>query len=86
MQNVFSRLALTTALLGVSLTVWTAVAGASRYIDRDVTRASQVNPSGRGGFDWLDAGIGAAATVGVGLVVGGACVLVLKHRRAAAFS
>jgi hypothetical protein len=38
------------------------------------------------GFDWADAGIGAATAFGLGLVGVGGCVLVLRQRRGAAFS
>lgn len=90
------RLALTTVLLAMSLTVWwTAAAAAHRYIDRPGTGGVALirpvsdvaaNPAGGEAFDWLDAGIGAASTVGLGLVGGGACVLVLRRRHSAAFS
>jgi hypothetical protein len=90
------RLAVTTVLLAISLTVWwTAAAAAHSYIDRPGTGGvapiqpvSNVtaNPAGGEAFDWLDAGIGAASTVGLGLVGGGACVLVLRRRRGPAFS
>jgi hypothetical protein len=81
------RLALTSVLLALSVTVWwAAAAGASRYIDRPVIAPSQTQGVGGGGFDWVDAGIGAAATVGLFLAAGGAAVLVLRHRRSAAFS
>jgi hypothetical protein len=84
------RVALATALLAASLMLgWTSSAAASRYIDREPSAPiAQIagNGSGSDGFDWFDAGIGAAAVVGLGLVGGGACVLVLRHRRAAAFS
>lgn len=39
-----------------------------------------------GGFDWADAGIGAATAFGLGLVGAGGFVLVLRQRRTAAFS
>ncbi len=38
------------------------------------------------GFDWIDAGIGAASLVGLGLIGAGGAVLVLRRRRTAAFS
>jgi hypothetical protein len=38
------------------------------------------------GFDWADAGIGAAAAVGFGLLLAGASALVLRRQRATAFS
>ena len=37
-------------------------------------------------FDWADAGIGAAAALGFGLLLAGATVLVLRRQRATAFS
>jgi hypothetical protein len=37
-------------------------------------------------FDWADAGIGAGAAFGLALVVAGASVIGLRHRRAAALS
>jgi hypothetical protein len=54
-----------------------------------ITRIAPIaaQPSAAGSFDWLDAGIGAAATVvGLGLLAGGASVLVVRHRRSAALS
>jgi hypothetical protein len=90
------RLALTTAALAMLLAVWwTTAATASRYLDRPgsggvaaITPVSDVpaSPAGGDAFDWLDAGIGAATTVGLALVAGGAGVVVLRHRRNAAFS
>lgn len=84
------RLALTTVLLALSLSIWTAAAAASRYIDRPGTGGPEIpatyGPAGRDGFDWVAAGIGAVTTVGVGLVAAGASVLVLRRRRSAAFS
>jgi hypothetical protein len=38
------------------------------------------------GFDWADAGIGAAAAFGFGLLLVGASALVLRRQRATAFS
>lgn len=85
------RLALTTVLLALSLSIWwTAAAAASRYIDRPGTGGPEIpatyGPAGRDGFDWVAAGIGAATTLGVGLVAAGGSVLVLRRRRSAAFS
>jgi hypothetical protein len=37
-------------------------------------------------FDWGDAGIGAAAAVGLGIFLAGASALMLRRRRVAAFS
>jgi hypothetical protein len=39
-----------------------------------------------GGFDWVDAGIGAATALGLALVGVGLFVLVASHRRGPAFS
>jgi hypothetical protein len=96
MKQFSYRLALTTAALAMSLAVWwTAAAAASRYIDRPGTGGGALispvsdvpaSPAGGDAFDWLDAGIGAATTVGLALVAGGACVFVLRQRRNAAFS
>jgi hypothetical protein len=36
-----------------------------------------------GGFDWVDAGIGGAGTVGLGLVAAGSYALVVRRRRTA---
>ena len=36
-----------------------------------------------GGFDWLDAGVGAAGVVGLGLLTAGSYVLVVRRRRTA---
>jgi hypothetical protein len=36
-----------------------------------------------GGFDWLDAGIGAAGAAGIGLVAAGSYVLIVRRRRTA---
>jgi LPXTG-motif cell wall-anchored protein len=88
------RLALTSILVATSLAVWwTAAAAASRYIDRPGTGgASHVHVNafaagaGGGGFDWGDAGIGAATTVGLSAVAGGAWVLLMRRRRSAVFS
>ena len=38
------------------------------------------------GFNWADAGIGAAAALGFGLLLAGAATLVLRRQRVAAFS
>jgi hypothetical protein len=38
------------------------------------------------GFDWLDAGIGAAAALGLGLVIAGSVVFVLRRAQAPAYS
>lgn len=38
------------------------------------------------GFDWLDAGIGAAAALGLGLIVAGCLALVLRRTHAPAYS
>jgi hypothetical protein len=38
------------------------------------------------GFDWTDAGIGAVGAFGLALLLAGASVLGLRHRRAAALS
>ena len=44
-------------------------------------------PTGRvDGFDWADAGIGAVAALGFGLLLAGATALVLRRQRVAAFS
>jgi hypothetical protein len=53
-----------------------------------ITRIAPITaqPSAAGSFDWLDAGIGAATVVGLGLLAGGASVFVVRHRRSAAFS
>jgi hypothetical protein len=86
------RLALSVMLLATSLMVWTATAGAYHYIDRTGAGASRsqeivvVTPAAATGFDWTDAGIGAATAVGLLLAAGGAYVVVLRHRRSAAFS
>jgi hypothetical protein len=49
----------------------------------EVLRAPSVRTDG---FDWADAGIGAAGALGLGLLLVGATTLVLRRQRAAAFS
>jgi hypothetical protein len=39
-----------------------------------------VQPAAGGGFDWVDAGIGASATLGLVLLVAGGSVIRLRHR------
>jgi hypothetical protein len=41
--------------------------------------APVVQPASASGFDWFDAGIGAAATLGVVLLVAGGSVVILRH-------
>jgi hypothetical protein len=84
----YARVAIATALLTTSLMLgWTSSAAAMTYIDRTAPSTQIVAKSaGTGGFDWIDAGIGGATVLGLGLVAAGACVLVLRHRRTAAFS
>ena len=38
------------------------------------------------GFDWLDAGIGAAAALGLGLIVAGGVALALRRAQEPAYS
>jgi hypothetical protein len=96
MKQFSYRLVLTTVALAMSLAVWWAGAATARpYIDRPGTGGGALispvsdvpaSPAGGDAFDWLDAGVGAATTVGLALVAGGACVLVLRRRRNEAFS
>ena len=44
-----------------------------------VAPAVVVRPAASGGFHWSDAGIGAAATLGIALLVAGASVMRLRH-------
>ncbi len=44
------------------------------------------HPTIGGGFDWSDAGIGAATVFGLGLLSTGGFVLILRRRRSPAFS
>jgi apolipoprotein N-acyltransferase len=94
MKQVSYRL-VTTVVLFLSVALWcAAAAGASRYIDRPGTGGVAQTPvtyvgveSARpGGFDWADAGIGAATAVGVAILAAGAYIVVLRRRRSAAFS
>lgn len=48
--------------------------------------ATFVEPPAAGAFDWADAGVGAAAVVGLGLIGFGAFVIVARNRRGPAFS
>ena len=41
--------------------------------------APVVVPTSAAGFDWVDAGIGSAATLGIVLLVAGGSVMVLRH-------
>ena len=41
-----------------------------------------VQASAEPSFDWVDAGVGAAAMVGLGLLVAGASIVALRRRRA----
>jgi hypothetical protein len=95
MKQFSYRLVLTTILISVSLALWwSAAAGASTYIDRPGTGGAAQTPviyvgvesAGGGGFDWADAGIGAATAVGLAILAAAAYVLVLRRRRSAAFS
>jgi hypothetical protein len=50
------------------------------------TVAVEALPTTDDGFDWTDAGIGAVGAFGLALLLAGASVLGLRHRRAAALS
>jgi hypothetical protein len=56
-------------------------AGQAPVIAPDAQSALSVD-----GFDWLDAGIGAAAALGLGLIVAGGVALVLRRTHAPAYS
>ena len=51
-----------------------------------VVAASGSEAARLGGFDWLDAGIGAAAAFGLGLIVAGSVVLARRRPRSPAYS
>ena len=70
-QPVTATVALTLALTGLFLP------GASATVSRVPVRIVQV--SGRGGFDWGDAGIGAAAGAGITLLVLGGALAVSQR-------
>jgi hypothetical protein len=70
-----------------------AVHGQGAIVFEQVTRSGQapvIAPRGSGsgrvdGFDWLDAGIGAAAALGLGLIAAGG-VVVLRRTQSPAYS
>jgi hypothetical protein len=66
------------------------IAPDDRFIHRpgsDITITPVVQRAGVGdSFDWVDAGIGAAAAFGFGLLLVGASALVLRRQGATAFS
>jgi hypothetical protein len=69
----------------VLLLAFASAAPARTYLDPPTQQVVIAADSGDG-FHWLDAGIGAATALGLGLAAAGTSVLVLRHRRNAAFS
>jgi hypothetical protein len=68
-----------------------ATHGQGAIVIEPVTARGQVpviRPAGprADGFDWLDAGIGAAAALGLGLIVAGGVVFALRRDHAPAYS
>ena len=63
--------------------------GTGAIVLEQVTPAGQTGESEAariGGFDWLDAGIGAAAAFGLGLIAAGSVVLARRRPRSPAYS
>jgi len=63
--------------------------GTGAIVLEQVTPAGQTGESEAariGGFDWLDAGIGAAAAFGLGLIAAGGVVLARRRPRSPAYS
>jgi hypothetical protein len=67
------------------LLAFASAAPARTYLDPP-TKQVVIAADGGDGFQWLDAGIGAVSALGLGLAAAGTSVLVLRHRRRAAFS
>jgi hypothetical protein len=67
------------------LLAFASAAPARTYLDPP-TQQVVIAADDSDGFHWLEVGIGAAGALGLGLVAAGTSVLVLRHRRPAAFS